>query len=83
MRVAGSCGVGSHGGSGGGAASQLTSDNTNTSGAVLRFINEASGNAIRYIMFRGVNTSFSSLIVFGTNLLGDALRDILDPRQRS
>jgi peptide/nickel transport system permease protein len=23
-----------------------------------------------------------SLIVFGTNLLGDALRDILDPRQR-
>ena len=24
-----------------------------------------------------------SLAVFGTNLLGDALRDILDPRQRS
>jgi len=24
-----------------------------------------------------------SLIVFGTNLLGDALRDVLDPRQRS
>jgi len=24
-----------------------------------------------------------SLLVFGTNLLGDALRDILDPRQRS
>ena len=24
-----------------------------------------------------------SLTVFGTNLLGDALRDILDPRQRS
>jgi peptide/nickel transport system permease protein len=23
-----------------------------------------------------------SLIVFGTNLLGDAVRDILDPRQR-
>ena len=23
-----------------------------------------------------------SLAVFGTNLLGDALRDILDPRQR-
>ena len=23
-----------------------------------------------------------SLIVFGTNLLGDALRDILDPRQK-
>ena len=23
-----------------------------------------------------------SLVVFGTNLLGDALRDILDPRQR-
>jgi peptide/nickel transport system permease protein len=24
-----------------------------------------------------------SLVVFGTNLLGDALRDVLDPRQRS
>jgi peptide/nickel transport system permease protein len=24
-----------------------------------------------------------SIVVFGTNLLGDALRDILDPRQRS
>jgi peptide/nickel transport system permease protein len=24
-----------------------------------------------------------SLVVFGTNLLGDALRDMLDPRQRS
>jgi peptide/nickel transport system permease protein len=23
-----------------------------------------------------------SLVVFGTNLLGDAVRDILDPRQR-
>jgi peptide/nickel transport system permease protein len=23
-----------------------------------------------------------SAVVFGTNLLGDALRDILDPRQR-
>jgi ABC-type dipeptide/oligopeptide/nickel transport system permease subunit len=23
-----------------------------------------------------------SLIVFGTNLLGDAIRDFLDPRQR-
>jgi peptide/nickel transport system permease protein len=24
-----------------------------------------------------------SLVVFGTNLLGDALRDMLDPRERS
>jgi peptide/nickel transport system permease protein len=24
-----------------------------------------------------------SLVVFGTNLMGDALRDLLDPRQRS
>jgi peptide/nickel transport system permease protein len=23
-----------------------------------------------------------SLLVFGTNLLGDAMRDVLDPRQR-
>ena len=30
-----------------------------------------------------VDTTAISLAVFGTNLLGDALRDILDPRQRS
>mgnify|MGYP003348763824 CR=1 FL=1 len=32
------------------------------------------------VIFPGVAIS---LTVFGTNLLGDALRDILDPRQRS
>jgi peptide/nickel transport system permease protein len=31
------------------------------------------------VIFPGVAIS---LAVFGTNLLGDALRDILDPRQR-
>ena len=32
------------------------------------------------VIFPGLAISF---VVFGTNLLGDALRDILDPRQRS
>ena len=32
------------------------------------------------VIFPGVAISF---VVFGTNLLGDALRDLLDPRQRS
>ena len=32
------------------------------------------------VIFPGVAISMT---VFGTNLLGDALRDILDPRQRS
>jgi peptide/nickel transport system permease protein len=31
------------------------------------------------VIFPGVTIS---VVVFGTNLLGDALRDILDPRQR-
>ena len=31
------------------------------------------------VIFPGI---IISLVVFGTNLLGDALRDILDPRQR-
>jgi peptide/nickel transport system permease protein len=32
------------------------------------------------VIFPGIAIS---LAVFGTNLLGDALRDLLDPRQRS
>jgi len=32
------------------------------------------------VIFPGIAIS---LVVFGTNLLGDALRDILDPRQRA
>jgi peptide/nickel transport system permease protein len=31
------------------------------------------------VVFPGIAISFA---VFGTNLLGDAIRDILDPRQR-
>jgi hypothetical protein len=60
-------GAGSNAGSGGGAASQLTIANTSTSGVALRFINEASGNTIRYTTLRGVNTSSSSgTVVFST-----------------
>ena len=32
------------------------------------------------VIFPGIAIS---LVVFGTNLLGDAVRDVLDPRQRS
>ena len=56
-------GVGSNAGSGGGAASQLTIANTSTSGVALRFINEASGNTLRYTTLRGASLS---TIVFST-----------------
>ena len=60
-------GVGTHVGSGGGPASQLTIENTNTSGVALRFINEASGNSLQYTTLRGVNTSATGgTVVFGT-----------------
>jgi len=60
-------GVGSHAGSGFGTASQLTIENTSTSGVALRFINEASSNTIRYTTLRGVNTvNASGVVLFGT-----------------
>ena len=63
-------GVGSNAGSGVGAAlspSVLTIANTSTSGVALRFINEASGNTLRYTTLRGVNTSDTSgTVVFST-----------------
>ncbi len=60
-------GVGSNAGSGGGTASQLTIANTSTSGRAVRFINEASGNTVRYVTFRGVgDTSGASTLLFGT-----------------
>ena len=60
-------GVGSNAGSGGGAASQLTIANTSASGVAVRFINEASGNTLRYTTLRGVNASFTSgTVLFST-----------------
>ncbi len=60
-------GIGSNAGSGGGTASQLTIANTNTGGIALRFINEASGNTIRYATLRSVNTiGTSGTVVFST-----------------
>jgi hypothetical protein len=60
-------GMGSHAGSGGGSVSQLTIENTSTTGVALRFINEASGNTLRYTTLRGVNTSASSgTVLFST-----------------
>lgn len=49
-----------------------------------RMLSESAAEYVRtapwLVIFPGLAISF---IVFGTNLLGDALRDILDPRQRS
>ena len=49
-----------------------------------RMLSESAADHVRtapwLVIFPGVAIS---LTVFGTNLLGDALRDILDPRQRS
>ena len=48
-----------------------------------RMLSESSAEYVRaapwLVIFPGLAIS---LVVFGTNLLGDALRDILDPRQR-
>ncbi len=48
-----------------------------------RMLSESAAEYVRQapwlVIFPGVAIS---LVVFGTNLLGDALRDILDPRQR-
>lgn len=59
-------GVGSNAGSGGGSASQLTIGNTSPSGVALRFINEASGNTLRYTTLRGVSGTGSATVVFST-----------------
>ena len=49
-----------------------------------RMLSELAAEYVRtapwLVIFPGVAISF---VVFGTNLLGDALRDLLDPRQRS
>jgi peptide/nickel transport system permease protein len=49
-----------------------------------RMLSESSAEYVRtapwLVIFPGAAIS---LVVFGTNLLGDALRDLLDPRQRS
>jgi peptide/nickel transport system permease protein len=49
-----------------------------------RMLSESAAEYVRtapsLVIFPGVAIS---LVVFGTNLLGDALRDILDPRERS
>jgi peptide/nickel transport system permease protein len=49
-----------------------------------RMLSESAAEYVRtapwLVLFPGVAIS---LMVFGTNLLGDALRDLLDPRQRS
>ena len=50
-----------------GPAKQLTIANTSTTGVTVRFINEASGNALRFLTLQGVNASISSgTVVFST-----------------
>jgi trimeric autotransporter adhesin len=52
---------------GAGTAKQLTIANTNTAGVAVRFINEGSRNALRFLTLRGVNTSATSgTVLFGT-----------------
>ena len=49
-----------------------------------RMLSESAAEYVRtapwLVIYPGIAIS---LIVFGTNLLGDALRDLLDPRQRA
>ncbi|HEV7783520.1 MAG TPA: hypothetical protein VGO58_19735, partial [Chitinophagaceae bacterium] len=50
-----------------GIVSQLTISNTATAGTALRFINDASGNTVRYSTVTGVNTSTTGgVIIFST-----------------
>ncbi len=53
-----------------GTAKQLTIANTSTSGVALRYINEASGNAIQYTTLQGVNTSANRGTVFFSTTTG-------------
>ena len=49
-----------------------------------RMLSESAAEYVRsapwLVIFPGIAIS---LVVFGTNLLGDAARDLLDPRQRT
>ena len=50
-----------------GAAKQFTIANTSPGGAAVRFINEASGNALRFLTLRSVNANpASGTVVFST-----------------
>jgi len=46
---------------GAGTAKQLTIANTSTAGVAVRFINEASGNALRFLTLQGANTSATAV----------------------
>lgn len=53
-----------------GTTSQLSIANTSTSGVALRFINESSGNIVRYTTLKGVNTSANSGVVVFSSTTG-------------
>lgn len=51
-------------------SADLILENTNTSGSVVRFINDASGNTLRYLNIQGVNNvATSGLIMIGTGII--------------
>ncbi len=50
-----------------GTAKQLNMANTSTSGVTVRFINEASSDALRFLTLQGVNTvNASGVVLFGS-----------------
>lgn len=55
---------------GAGTVKDLTIENTNTSGATIRFINEASNNTIKHTTVKGVTTSASSGVIFFSTTTG-------------
>ncbi len=63
-------GVGSHAGSGVGTASQLTIENTSTSGIAVRYINEAISNTLSYVRLRSANTNRDTGTVFFSTTTG-------------
>lgn len=58
-----------------GTTKDLTISNTNTSGAAIRFINDASNNRIQYNIIRGVETSTTSGVIFFSTTTGTTGND--------
>ena len=53
----------------------LTISNTNTSGSVTRFINDATNNTVKNTILNGVSTSTSNAIVFFSTTIGTTGND--------
>ncbi|MBK9984671.1 MAG: hypothetical protein IPP15_20290 [Saprospiraceae bacterium] len=57
------------------SSKNLTISNTNTSGAVVRFINDATNNTVKNTILNGVSTSTSNGIVFFSTTTGTTGND--------